>query len=301
MTIKLAAVQFPHPGKEHNAKPYVGGVFPWNVGEHCRKFLEAPGRWSTADATGEGMLRFWGEWEAPSDVVEELSPATPGHPRFVHHPRIDTGNGGHRQNTDPLVLDGFRYSNCRQHQFKDQPSPTKMAELEVGSVILFGSMQNGWVLDTMFVVGSRETYGRGDVEELSQQDPMLGFAAVQPLYSNPDRHLEFVLYRGATIDAPVGGRYSFVPAVPAERGSFARPHINHPTLNYNLSMATRLLADTAGDVHELWSSIREQVLDAGLVLATSLEGPPLPDGSDQRSLAKEPAVSASGGRAGAAC
>lgn len=301
MTVKLAAVQFPHPGKEHKAKPYVGSVFPWNVGEHCRKFLEAPGRWATADATGEGMLRFWGEWEAPSDVVEELSPAGPGHPRFVHRPRVEAERSGRRQNTDPLVLDGFRYSNCRQHQSKDQPSPTKMAELDVGSVILFGSMQNGWVLDTVFVVGSRETYGRGDIEALTQQDPMLGYAAVQPLYSNPDRHLEFVLYRGATIDSPVESRYSFVPAVPAERGSFARPHITHPTLNYNLSMATRLLASTAHDVHELWSSMRDQVLAADLVLATSLAGPPLPGGSDAGSLINEPAVSASVGRASAAC
>lgn len=37
-------IQFPHPGSEHNAAAFDGSVFPWNAGDHARKFLEAPGR-----------------------------------------------------------------------------------------------------------------------------------------------------------------------------------------------------------------------------------------------------------------
>ena len=268
----LNAIQFPHPGPEHKAGEHVDGVFPWNVGHHCRKFLETTGDYLTDRGRGSGALRFWGEWEAPSDV-NLLEQPTPLHPRYLHRARWQDGVTGRRQNTDPLVLDGFRYSNCRQHKYKDMPSPTKMQDLDAGSVVLFGSKLHGaWVLDTVFVVASRDEYGRDEVDELVADDPLLAYAALQPLYSNPERHLRFALYRGATVEDPVDGRFSFVPALPAEAGSFARPALVHPSLNVNLTQNTRLLA-SGTDVHDIWETARRQVLDAGLVLATRLDGP----------------------------
>lgn len=292
--LELSAVQFPHPGTEHNATPYLGGVFPWNVGNHRRKFLETTGSWVGADGTGTGELRFWGEWEPPSDVVGKLDADGEGLPRFLHRARWDAAEGK-RQNTDPLVLGGFCYSNCRQHRLKGKDSPTRMQRLDVGSVVLFGSRRyGGWVLDTVFVVGSREVYGREDVERLAAQDPVLGYAAVQPLYSTVERQLDFVLYRGATVQAPVDGRYSFVPAAPAPE-VFARPHISHPTMNANLAMATRLLSNDRNQVHDVWSSVRDQVLGAGLVLGTSLDAPAPAEAVDRTAAAAARAASVGNG------
>ncbi len=273
MTLHLRAMQFPHPGPEHRPGVDLRGRMGWNVGDHRRKFLQAPGTWVTDAAGGAGPLRFWGEWEPPSDWEQLPRPQDRRLPRFIHHAVAPGPASGWRQNTDPLVLDGFWYSNCRQHGSKDAPAPTKMTVLDVGSVILFGSKVAGeWVLDTVFVVGERDVLRPGDVQPLANQHTLLVDAALGPLYSNDAERRDFVLYRGATIDAPVHGRYSFVPAVPAERGAFARPALRLPTMNYHLTQETRTLAEGRDAVHEIWQAARQQVLDAGLVLATSLHG-----------------------------
>ncbi len=273
MTLTLSAVQFPHPGSEHKPGPGDSGRMGWNAGQHKRKFLEAPGRWITDDSDGSGLLRFWGEWEPPSDWEQLPEPQDKRLPRYLHRPVIADAPSGRHQNTDPLVVDGFWYSNCRQQQFKHLPSPTKMTRLDIGSVVLFGSKLNGeWVLDTVFVVADREGLRPVDVEDLAADRPVLGYAVARPLYSGDRERRDFVLYRGATADAPVDDRFSFVPAVPAEQGSFARPALHLEALNPNLAMATRVVAE-GGEVHSVWEHARRRVLDAGLVLGTFMDGP----------------------------
>ncbi len=269
----LTAMQFPHPGDEHRPGKDASGFMGWNVGDHCRKFLETNGTWVSNSDSGSGPLRFWGEWEAPSTWLRLERPTDKRLPRFLHKPAAPGRPEGRRQNTDPLVMGGFVYSNCRQHRLKDEPSLTKMTNLDVGSVILFGSkFRREWVLDTVFVVAERQEFGPADVEELAAESPLLGDAVLRPLYSRPGERRDFVLYRGATADAPVDGRYSFVPAIPAERGSFARPKIDHPAMNVNLTQETRVLA-TGSDVADVWELARRQTLEIDLVLATSLDGP----------------------------
>ena len=92
-------VQFPHPGKEHN--PGMAHRQPWNTGEHRRKFLRSDGRYATRDGIlGEGMLVFWGEWEAPSYV--KRWPQNGSLPRYLHDPVWEyPKDSAPRQNTDP--------------------------------------------------------------------------------------------------------------------------------------------------------------------------------------------------------
>ncbi len=76
----------------------------------------------------------------------------------------------------------------------------------------------------MFVVADRREYGREDVEDLPVPEHVKDMA-LRPLYGDPERDLRFVLYRGATVDDPVDGRWSFVPALPVQQASdrFTRP------------------------------------------------------------------------------
>ncbi|MHB1535640.1 MAG: hypothetical protein ACYC1D_13735, partial [Acidimicrobiales bacterium] len=113
--VHAAVVQFPHPGAEHPAGLDDEGR--WNTGDHRRKFLLATGAWHDGDRpAGEGPLTFWGEWEPRSEIVaRRSSPAPAGFPRFLRRPLWTYWDGtGNRQNTDPLVLGGFSYTNCRQ-------------------------------------------------------------------------------------------------------------------------------------------------------------------------------------------
>lgn len=287
----LAVVQFPHPGREHNAKAQLGDVFPWNSGEHKRKFLEVPGTWRGEDDREQtGRLRFWGEYE-PESRVEALGAKQGDLPRYLHMPLYPSTSTGPRQNTDPIVLGGFWYSNCRQHQLKDAHSPTKMQALDPGSLVVFGSRRGGgFVLDTVLVVGRSLTYGREDIADLPVPQHVRDMA-LHPLYSDQDRHLRFTLHEGRTAAAGPGP-YSFVPALPSSHGEgrFARPQVrlsDGDLVNDNLAMAVRVKQRNAEQVAQVWEELRQLVLDAGLVLGTHLEVPP-------RSTA------AAGGRGGSA-
>ena len=108
-------VQFPPPGPEHRPR---GPLMPWNVGDHRRKFLRAPGRYLRDEdaAVVAADLVFWGEWEPPSEVVDRWS-ARDDLPRWLHLPYWErpTTAAARRQNTDPWVFgDRMLYSNCRQ-------------------------------------------------------------------------------------------------------------------------------------------------------------------------------------------
>ena len=134
-------VQFPHPGGEHNPP---GRVMPWNTGKHRRKFLLAPGRYlDQASEVNDGERVFWGEWEAPSQVINRWPPS--GRlPRALHRPywTLPAGNGW-RQNTDPWVFgERMLYSNCKQTLGPDN-RPTSLQRLTRGSVICFGSAIDG--------------------------------------------------------------------------------------------------------------------------------------------------------------
>ena len=97
-------VQFSHPGREHEPDP--GGVKGWNTyaSPHARKFMEFRGKWIEEDGSARsGGLRAWGEWEAESDLVCELSQPSQSslYPRYLWCPYyIPKDNYERLHNTD---------------------------------------------------------------------------------------------------------------------------------------------------------------------------------------------------------
>ncbi|MCI0689930.1 MAG: hypothetical protein L0Y54_22235, partial [Sporichthyaceae bacterium] len=199
-------VQFPHPGPEHRPGP--AATMQWNTGAHARKFLHSPGRYLDGDGTaGSDQLVFWGEWEPPSRVIERW-PADGGLPRYLHQPVWSRpGSRQPRQNTDPWVFgETFLFSNCRQ--LTPAGNPSALQRLTRGSIILFGSQLDGrFVLDTVFVVADAAPYTPNQAEHLDLDDAARA-CIIEPL-TLPGRKdhsgAGFMLYRGATVDAPVAG------------------------------------------------------------------------------------------------
>lgn len=99
---------------------------------------------------------------------------------------------------------------------------------------------------------------------------------------NPDHgdvgDQELTLYRGATIDDPVHGMYSFVPALRTEDDPlrFARPAIElpgivNPKSTQSVRGSSRQLP--IADVVHHWEYVRAQVLRTELDLAVRIQTP----------------------------
>ena len=279
-------VQFPHPGGEHS--PDHGDWKEWNrtSNPHRRKFLEIGGAWLESldsEEASEGKLWAWGEWEPESRVLRRFAPSGDGLPRYLWEPtwlQKEDYRGLH--NTDPLVFDGFYYSNCKQQSFRG------LKQLGRGSVMVFGSrmgprMDPYWVVDTVFVVADYVDHADTDYEErLAGRVPQCFRDAVLSTYGEAgpyDRQWRW--YRGATYDEPVDGMFSFFPCVPAERETpFARPRIKlgkdyfTPTLAQGVKGCAIHAAPLAkSTLRALWRCIAEQVLDQGLFLGVAAACP----------------------------
>ncbi len=287
-------VQFPHPGAEHNP---AGAVMPWNTGEHARKFLVAAGRYlDPADEVRDGELVFWGEWEPPSQVIARW-PASGRLPRALHRPYWTRPvDGGWRQNTDPWVWGPqMLYSNCKQ-TIRPGHRPTAMQRLTPGSVICFGSAIGGeFCVDIVLVVAAAEPWTPAD-ETIGQRTGAAFRACTAESLASGDGSYamtRLTLYRGATIDDPVEGMYSFVPAMttgtPIPR--FARPPVRLPGLINPASTQSAYGSSRplpAHVVRDAWEAIRHQILTAGLALAVQLETPPQRSaGADTQAAARK--------------
>jgi hypothetical protein len=94
-----------------------------------------------------------------------------------------------------------------------------------------------------------------------------------------DAHVSLTLYRAATLDRPVSGMFSFVPARRADDPAprFPRPAIGIPGLinpaNRQSTWGSKRPLDI-GAVRTAWCAVKEQVVEAGLLVAVSLEAPP---------------------------
>ena len=275
-------VQFSHPGTEHEPDP--GGGKAWNThaSSHARKFMEFPGRWIEEDgSTREGRLRAWGEWEAESHLLRELT--RPGgdwlHPRFLWEPYYVPREDHHRlHNTDPFIFGPrFLYSNC------GQLAKPGLRALGPGSVIAFGSGkgiagERRWMVDTVMVIARSVEYGAGEAREALSGLADEAFIEVTagPIAANEEG--SFRLYRGATPDDPVDGMFSFFPAMPAEGESgFPRPVLDLPAEYFNprsWQAPKGLWRDRSSDeLRGLWGSLVAHVRRAGLVLGTHATSP----------------------------
>ncbi len=281
-------VQFPHPGREHNPRVLrpLPWRMPWNTDEHRRKFMRSPGRYvDKNDIHSEAELTFWGEWEAPSDVVHEWTASEPL-PRFLHLPVWERSAPPGRQNSDPWVFgDCFLYSNCKQ--LTTASNPSALQGLTPGSVILFGSRVSGeFVIDTVFVIKDSCPYTPSKLRstEYPFRDDTFCFCTIESLCdpSSDCAGGRFTMYRGATFDEPINGMYSFVPSQRADsaRRRFARPPIKLPGYVNPESQQTPSGAGakdrrSAQDAHDQWVKVRDKVLSAGCLLGVWFQTPQL--------------------------
>ena len=151
-------------------------------------------------------------------------------------------------------------------------------------MIAFGSGKKAdgdqWMLDTVLVVRDSCPYDPSNELEFQVPDAFIDVTG-RPLADNPGKG-EFRLYRGATPDDPVGGMFSFFPAMPASgNAGFPRPFISLPDESFNPRNSRapkghgRNCRDrTLNELRGLWCSLVTQVHHAGLVLGTSAEVPP---------------------------
>ena len=130
-----------------------------------------------------------------------------------------------------------------------------------------------WVLDTVLVVADSLTYSAPEARRVLADAAPEAFLTVTcgPLVDN--EQASFRLYRGATPEDPVGGMFSFFPAMPAHGDAgFSRPLIDLPGEYFNPRswQAPKGVRQqrTSEELRGLWESLVGQVRRAGLLLGT---------------------------------
>ncbi len=278
-------IQLHHPGWEHGH----ACAENWHsfAGDHAhqRKFLEFHGAWTDAEGqTHPDELHAWGEWEAESVKVSQLE--APGNdsrqfPSSLWRPHYTArADFEELHNTDPFIFgDHFVYSNCAQRRGSRGPGKT-LKQLARGSLVVFGScVDNEWVLDTVFVVAASVDYRaesmKEDVAGLVPQEFI--DVTAEPIVWNESPDLALRLYTGATPSEPVDDMFSFFPAAQSSRDAgFKRPSITLPSRYFKRTKCQgfKQTCDASpNELFELWTSLVDQVRDAGLVLGTHAELP----------------------------
>ncbi len=267
-------VQFTHPGGEHGPDSASRNYKSWNTGLHKRKFLECEGSYINRGYLKHGLLRFWGEWEPPSEVQELSRNPEPGHPRWLHKPvmpvEIPISDGRTYQNTDPFVFgDRFRYFVCKQY-IRKTGRVTQMARLDRGSVILFGSTkgrsraESTFLLDTVFVVSDYIDYDPANGKLLLECDERIPDYYKDIVYriafpQKTNVSLPMRCYLGATFDSPFQGMYSYVPSQSEREGistGFPRVQLKDMLiLTNNLNSKPKRTVLGIEEIAEYWSSI----------------------------------------------
>lgn len=241
-------VQFFHSGSEYKQSSD-SGVMPWNEGTHHRKFLCAKGDYvRDGKRVEKSSLCFWGEWEPTSEFNKtgRSKPPFYTHRPFVQDKDMATGNC---KNTDPFVFsDEFIYHCCLQVR---KMGSTQLYSLDKGSVILFGShIGNKFALDTVFVVAESREYSiqtamfdlKGFVSKRNIEVAGIGHAsysgscwgACAPHVDHKGKPVHFRCYKGATLENPINGMYSFVPCrlVTGSNAFFERPMLSHNEISF---------------------------------------------------------------------
>lgn len=277
-------IQFLHPGGEHGPDTGSTNFKGWNYRDHKRKFIRMSGEWTDKiyAAPRTGTFTFWGEWEAQSSVLPLQEKGAGRLPRWIHTISFDgdvlksVPPAREWQNTDPYVFgDQFLYSICRQFNSK-KGTLTKLASLEAGDIILFGSHVDGnFALDTVFVVEAFVPV-TPDVALPNWASPLYRSVTFDRIQF-PSRAVR--LYRGA--GWVPGKPFSFAPCLPFNGSpkGFARPVIRPqgplrdkitPAKNQNYKVTE--ITDHA-DVVRAWSAVVEQVQSQGCSLATRVDEP----------------------------
>ena len=308
-------VEFPHPYLEfpcaRNFLDKAQNVTRWNGGDHCRRLVKHFGQY--VDSKGklrEGDLAFWTEWEANTIAKRVQNRPAKNSAKWVHevllpNPQLAKldytcrakakgccagGCGGVccggaccGANTDPCVFgSSFKYCLCKQDHY-----PKVLKNLDVGSIILFGSINGGkYYLDTVFVVKKFEKYSTTPSFMRS-----LGVSsAYKELTLKRFSGKGNVLYRGVTVNDSPDEMFSFTPAerwVGGGQGVGRRCELDIQSLN-NLHadlqfrakrgvaqcVVHTIVPNGRPDLNRLvWEKVRRQVIDKKFVLGTHFDWP----------------------------
>lgn len=276
-------VQFLHPGQEHTPNKNNPNHIDWNKGDHKRKFLKNPGIYLDGNNKVKSDVIFWGEWEAPSDMIQKLIIEEETQPKYLFQPYFSPLQyQGFLQNTDPFVFgDNFYYVCCRQ---TTKRGSTQLRFLGEGSVILFGSRLNHkFVLDTVFVVD--KYYDIKSLKQVSQYVPdtyvdvtlkhILSCGNINQNKCSSNQN--FRLYIGAKFDNPKNEMFSFFPCLPYKakiNNGFSRPVIQIPNIiSDNQSQGYKINRNFKTNIKELWTEVKNQVEKANLNLGIYTELP----------------------------
>ena len=271
-------VQFIHPGNEHKPdNPQLNNSIDWNSGNHRRKFMTAQGKFvDPINNIKETELMFWGEWEPPSSIIGPLVRPNDFYPKWIHSRKLPVNipqHTGELQNTDPYIFEGpFKYLLCKQSRASGktptQVQRTSLSNLDVGSLILFGSYgkyvkEEFFQLDTVFVVKSKHPYDTAAnnstkiINLTNQRYYETTYLRAYPLRTY--YHLIQTLYLGVTYDErhESNNIYSFVPCKTLESGiGFPRIRIGHPTyITNNLSQGQKITDATDQQIADFWKYI----------------------------------------------
>jgi hypothetical protein len=154
--------------------------------------------------------------------------------------------------------------------------------MPAGSLVLFGSHLDGqFVLDTVFVVGSRTSFIVGEPGELYEDiSPAFRVATLDPLSNNARlRGLTAQLYRAvAYCDDGRHDMYSFAPAR-ADGARFSRPVLRRSRfINPGLTQNFKITPASREEVLAVWNDAVAQVQSKGLDLGIEFAEPKiLPD------------------------
>lgn len=279
--MSILTIQLNHPGAEKNYR--LGGGYSyfegslireWNANKsHYRKFIRQEGGYikDLGQQPSKDELLFWGEWESNS----YFTPLNSWNPNGIHQP-FHSLHIRHHQNTDPYVYgDNFLYSVCKQRG--------RLTQLEKGSVVLFGSsFKNGFVLDTVFVVGSFESVHEVAANEAANYSKTYGEATLEQLgetYIRPNPASKLRLYKGLMY-AENQEIFSYTPCKPFnEETKTGFPRVIFPYENLcgfqfsNNPTGIKIISTNEEKTKEIWSYITQEVIKQGYCLGVKIKEP----------------------------
>jgi hypothetical protein len=287
-------VLFNHPGEEHVCRQ--AGTFPWNVGEHRRKYVEVEANVARGDGSAfrrafdKQRVGLWAEFE-PDTNCRPLSASEPRRrdlPVSCHTllPIAVVPDDG--QNTDPWIFgETFRYGFCRQVAART----SFLRNLVHGDLLLFGSfmMLNekaeatshyNFFVDTVFVVDAGYPWRRRDRVPSRLLDASYQRAAASRF--DPKQLKSCTLYEGVMLtDERSTQPFSFAPCRPSPTSGpepMARPLVSD-LLDFKTNNP-REVPKFERDARKLWREIVARCRSVGSELAVRVEDPGVKDAGE---------------------
>lgn len=252
------------------------GVRLWNrcvidmkSNSHKRKFIEHEGKYIESLSSkfeGEGLLRFWGEYEGHSEfelIIALVNIPYWNNPCAIHKPFFCNQNIND-QNTDPYIFGkNFFYAVCKKADLKNICN---------GDLIMFGSEFGSkgnvkFYLDTLFVVEQElpSILDSSIYDNIYQESTLKRIGLSNSTNGTLPIHLGKKYSSGCDI-------FSFFPAKKADNNSFGRPVIDTEKLSLQKPGArtgskSRKL-DHGEYCYDIWTQIADEVIKQGFVLGT---------------------------------